>query len=153
MQDNDGSYRNLPWIQSSIQCLRLLLPGRSSDSVQTDVTIAAFERMVRTVIPNFTADAPVESLSQFTSPSWRSEHGSVSTGMYENNNASMLGAGYSSVRNGSLPGDAQMAPEFRDGQMLDMTASDLGLNFDFGTMDMDAFLSIDSSQDWLFRPQ
>lgn len=33
-------------------------------------------------------------------------------------------------------------------ELVDFTAADVGLDFDFGTMDMDAFLSIDPSQDF-----
>lgn len=46
----------------------------------------------------------------------------------------------------------QQQPMMADPQMDDFAAMNMGLDFDFGITDMDAFLSIDPNQNWVFRP-
>lgn len=151
MQETDGSRRNLPWIRSCIQCLRLIMPSKDSDSTQTPTTIAAFERMVRTVIPDFSTEVTDETAGKYISPQWFLNNDPLETGSHGNVAPVTANSSYTPQSHGSGGTGGQQMPEMTDGQLGDFHVPDMGLDFDFGTMDMDAFLSIDTTQDWGFR--
>lgn len=51
---------------------------------------------------------------------------------------------------GSYPSHPIAVPVPHTGPQEDFTAADLGWDIDFGSLDMDAFLSIDANQNWMY---
>ncbi|KAF4121283.1 Fungal trans [Geosmithia morbida] len=178
LQETDGSHRSLPWIRSSIKCLQLLLPGKSlsSESLQTPITIAALVRMVRTVIPEFSVDSATTELDEKIisfNKQRQPDYDPASVRPFGGNDAAStpltdrsyppfpyVGGGGGDVgdttsansTNANTNNDHHYQPQTGDAQMDDFAAMNMGLDFDFGVTDMDAFLSIDPNQNWVFRP-
>ncbi|KAL5589220.1 hypothetical protein FOBRF1_015748 [Fusarium oxysporum] len=142
------AHRNLPWIHSGLRCLRSMVTKAGANAGQLPNTIASIEQMVRSVFPSFElkhdvdpdvrqaqAQQPLDSTlpgcpfmphasgigeePTFTFPSM--PFGFDVTG--QPNGASLLGVGSE--------------------ELADFTAADVGWDIAFGTMNMEAFLSLD----------
>lgn len=128
-----------------------MLPSGEKGAYQLPNTIATVEQMVRAVLPDFGLDSATHDVPFRTS---RQNQPTVAEVRDPVNGTPEESALYPSMPfgfdvNGRLPGDVPLAtmPE----EQVDFTAADMGWDIDFGTMDMDAFLSIDPSQTYGFR--
>ncbi|KAH7214362.1 hypothetical protein DER44DRAFT_836383 [Fusarium oxysporum] len=151
------AHRNLPWIHSGLRCLRSMVTKAGANAGQLPNTIASIEQMVRSVFPSFElkhdvdpdvrqaqAQQPLDSTlpgcpfmphasgigeePTFTFPSM--PFGFDVTG--QPNGASLLGVGSE--------------------ELADFTAADVGWDIPFGTMNMEAFLSLDRTNAFNFAP-
>ena len=111
-------------------------------------TITAIERMVRTVIPDFVSSAQPNS----NALPFRTLQGQSTTVPYSSDN---LETNLPAFALPSMPFAPAGYGRNEDGRTLEMiadeqgdfAAADVGLGFDFSTMDMEAFLALDSTQD------
>lgn len=143
MQDKDANQHNLGWIRSALQCLRSMLQRHGGITAQVPTTIVTIERMVRSVFPEFVA----EDTGSFDENSGRHQPDLDGGAM-----TIVPGSSNPAMPDETLVSGQNQEPDARGEELVDFTAADIGLlNFDFGTMDMDAFLSIDPSQDWDLR--
>ncbi|QKD60128.2 uncharacterized protein FOBCDRAFT_144747 [Fusarium oxysporum Fo47] len=151
------AHRNLPWIHSGLRCLRSMVTKAGANVGQLPTTIASIEQMVRSVFPSFElrddvdpdvrqaqAQQPLDSTlpgspfmphasgigeePTFTFPSM--PFGFDVTG--QPNGASLFGVGSK--------------------ELADFTAADVGWDIAFGTMNMEAFLSLDRTNAFNFAP-
>ncbi|CAM1507979.1 Fc.00g048270.m01.CDS01 [Cosmosporella sp. VM-42] len=154
LQERNAAQPNLPWIRSALKCLRSMLPTKErASNGQLPFTIAAIEQMVRSVIPDFELKTPVDpdvqdqQANQNLQPTMADLPGTVP--------ASAIGQApafiYPSMPfgfdlGGRMKGNSPsgIPPE----EQMDFTAADVGWDIDFGTMDMEAFLSIDPNQNF-----
>uniref|UniRef100_A0A0B7JNW7 Zn(2)-C6 fungal-type domain-containing protein n=1 Tax=Bionectria ochroleuca TaxID=29856 RepID=A0A0B7JNW7_BIOOC len=145
LQEPYGSNRDLRCIRTGLRCLQALLPNIPGNNTQTPTTIAAIVRMVRCVVPDF-------EIANEAGPD-------IGLGLWGQNSPSIVPDPTTPMTNvttafayPSMPLSSDFAPlgpnDAFPGGFSDFTAADLGLNFDFGTMDMDAFLSIDTNPAW-----
>lgn len=146
LQGDDNGRRNLPWLRSGIRTLRSMAPRAKGSPAQTSVLMANVERMVRAVIPDFRVDdqpigasaAPQQVNNQATSTTDNhiagQAKGTTPSYLYPSMPFGMDGIGSSST---------QSPLTLNLEEQADLTAADMGWDFDFATMDMEAFLSID----------
>lgn len=127
------------------------------NSGQIPITLAAIEQMVRSVIPDFELPAQPRPDAE----AQRSQQTLQSAMLDLQNNAQLSGVGenptfmYPSMPfgfdlNNRMNGTSSVgiSPE----EQIDFTAADVGWDIDFGTMDMEAFLSIDPNQNYNLNP-
>lgn len=150
MQEQDSKDQNLAWIRCGIQCLRAMLldnSGSNDNSVQMPYTITAIERMVRSVCPEFAVGDTEPSLRpQAQTDSLPPPMTIRQTEIPDTSSVPLPSA---SAVDGFVSGG--LSSDMATTEESDFTAADLGLDFDLGTMDMDAFLSFDpNQQDWVF---
>lgn len=143
LQRRDSAQRNLPWIRRGLQCLNSLLPKGSERSGQLPITIAAIEQMTRSAIPDFDLETPTDSVlesSVHTAPPHLPSINPTGTREQEE---------HPSIMYPSMPFGFDISGELKENpsvDQMDFTAADIGWDIDFGTMDMEAFLSIDPNQ-------
>ncbi|KAF7561008.1 hypothetical protein G7046_g3144 [Stylonectria norvegica] len=153
LQEKSPTHENLPWIYCALKCIRTLLPKGREKTVQIPATIAAIEQMVRSVVPDF--DPKTLETSEIRElPAQQTRHStrrSVSAKALPSNIEDTPAFMYPSMPfgfdiNGQLNGTSSsgVSPD----EQIDFTAADAGWDIDFGTMDLEAFLSIDPNQ-WL----
>jgi hypothetical protein len=168
LQASVSAHRNLPWIHAGLGCLRTMISKRRSDKGQIPITSDAIKQMVLTVYPNLDlerrGDAPIAPQASQAQPENELEGNS-------NSNVSMTAP---TGLSGTIPtsdGRVQMpipsmpfmypfmpfgfdangnvsntSPDMRSDEQIDFTAADVGWDIDFGTMDMEAFFSLDTNQ-------
>lgn len=156
LQERKSAHRNLPWIHSALRCLRSMVT-RSQNGGQLPVTIASIEQMVRSVFPDLELKDQVEPEAR-QSEAQQSVHSAAMPGPSSIIPASGIGEtpaftypsmpfGFdiSGGMNGTSPSSG-----LRSDDQIDFTAADVGWDIDFGTMDMETFLSLDASQTFNF---
>ncbi|RKK32775.1 hypothetical protein BFJ67_g14599 [Fusarium oxysporum f. sp. cepae] len=151
------AHRNLPWIHSGLRCLRSMVTKAGANAGQLPTTIASIEQMVRSVFPSFelkhdvdpdVRQAQAQQPSDSTLPGspfkpHASRIGEEPTFTFplmpfgfdvtgQSNGASLLGVGSE--------------------ELADFTAADVGWDIAFGTMNMEAFLSLDRTNAFNFAP-
>ncbi|KAF7547041.1 hypothetical protein G7Z17_g8001 [Cylindrodendrum hubeiense] len=156
LQERKSAHRNLPWIHSALRCLRSMVPKNREGAGQLPVTIAAIEQMVRSVFPDLELRDQVEPEAR-QSHTQQSVHSAMpgpssiipASGIGETpafTYPSMpFGFDISGGMNGTSPSSGM-----RSDDQIDFTAADVGWDIDFGTMDMETFLSLDAGQTFNF---
>ncbi|KPM36879.1 hypothetical protein AK830_g9700 [Neonectria ditissima] len=156
LQEKKSAHRNLPWIHSGIRCLRSMINKSQDAAGQLPNTIAAIQQMVRSVFPDLELKDQVEPEARQSDPQL-STHSAMpgpssiipATGIGETpafTYPSMpFGFDIAGGMNGTSPSSGM-----RSDDQLDFTAADVGWDIDFGTMDMEAFLSLDANQSFNF---
>lgn len=152
LQQPRGTNADLSWICTGLRCLRKILPATSysNNNVQTPTTIASIIRMMRYIVPDFEMGSDTESVSadpDLPVQSWPSFEPDLTAPRSTPSEEPQLT--YPSMPLTS-DGNFNLNDPILAG-FTDFTAANMGLDFDFGTMDMDAFLSIDANQNWEFR--
>ncbi|RBQ71826.1 hypothetical protein FVER14953_20660 [Fusarium verticillioides] len=154
LQEKKTAHRNLPWIHSGLRCLRSMMGSAGVNAGQLPITIASIEQMVRSagfelkdpVGTNQQKQAPQSTLPGSPAPV------SVAGGMRSEPAFTFpsmpFGFDVTGQMNGSSSSPAGAASE----EMADFTAADVGWDIDFGTMNMEAFLSLDSAEAFNFAP-
>ncbi|KAF5235152.1 hypothetical protein FAUST_7277 [Fusarium austroamericanum] len=153
LQEKKTAHRNLPWIHSGLRCLRSMMGSAGVDAGQLPITIASIEQMVRSA--GFEMKDPVSQTKQYQ----QQVPNSTLPGSPAPTNVAAMGSepaftfpsmpfGFDTTGqlNGASPAGAR--PE----DMADFTAADVGWDIDFGSMNMDAFLSLDSAEAFNFAP-
>ncbi|KAG8355204.1 hypothetical protein FVEN_g6984 [Fusarium venenatum] len=153
LQEKKTAHRNLPWIHSGLRCLRSMMGSAGINAGQLPITIASIEQMVRSA--GFEMKDPVNQTQQYQQQLPRS----TLPGSPAPTNVAGMGSepaftfpsmpfGFDTTGqlNGASPAGAR--PE----DMADFTAADVGWDIDFGSMNMDAFLSLDSAEAFNFAP-
>lgn len=128
-----------------------MLPSHGGKTGQVPTTIVTIERMVRAVIPDFRVEATSGSSIHPVSSQQGFDAGTVAMPSADGYGTLPGGPGPPRLYGTHGSGQSQDQSETLGEELGDFTAADVGLDFDFGTMDMDAFLSIDPNQDWGFR--
>ena len=158
LQERKGDNPNLTWIRSGLACLRCMIPkAKTASQGQLPITRAAIEQMVRSVIPDFelrlqiNSDVEVENTQEPLNSVMPDLPNSDQVAGFGENPTFMypsmpFGFDLNNRANGSS--SVGISPE----EHVDFTAADIGWNIDFGTMDMEAFLSIDPNQNFNFAP-
>lgn len=158
LQEKKSAHRNLPWIHSGLRCLRSMINKSQDAAGQLPTTIAAIEQMVRSVFPDLELKDQVEPEARQSGPQL-STHSAMrgpssiipASGIGETpafTYPSMpFGFDITGGMNGTSPSSGM-----RSDDQIDFTAADVGWDIDFGTMDMEAFLSLDASQSFNFAP-
>ncbi|KAF5632879.1 hypothetical protein F52700_6417 [Fusarium sp. NRRL 52700] len=154
LQEKKTAHRNLPWIHSGLRCLRSMMGSAGVNAGQLPITIASIEQMVRSA--GFELKDPVDSNQQKQPPQSTLPGSpapvSVAGGMRSEPAFTFpsmpFGFDVTGQMNGSSSSPAGAAPE----DMADFTAADVGWDIDFGTMNMEAFLSLDSAEAFNFAP-
>jgi hypothetical protein len=154
LQEPESARKNLPWINKGLKAMRTMIPESSSDSIQSPVTIAAVIRMVRTVIPDFQEGVDAEQdergdLASGDVPQAASGSPVTGPGLDGSNLSNFFPPSMPPSLGGSYPSHPIAIPVPNAGPQEDFTAADLGWDIDFGSLDMDAFLSIDANQNWM----
>lgn len=129
-----------------------MLPSGSGGAYQGGAyqlpnTISAIEQMVRTVLPDFELTSDGNRQSQLPVIPTSAAGEPASGAQEESTLYPSMPFGFD--MGGRAPGDVPQATMPQE--HVDFTAADMGWDIDFGTMDMEAFLSIDSNQAWGFR--
>ncbi|KAF4974995.1 hypothetical protein FZEAL_8179 [Fusarium zealandicum] len=156
LQEKKTAHRNLPWIHSGLRCLRSMINKAGANAGQLPTTISSIEQMVRSVFPDFElrdhADADMRH-SQPQQPIHSTLPGPppippVSTvGGYESAfTFPSMPFGFDVT--GQLNGPSPMG--IGSEEQMDFTAADAGWDIDFGTMNMEAFLSLDPTDAFNF---
>ncbi|KAK7432404.1 hypothetical protein QQZ08_000966 [Neonectria magnoliae] len=158
LQEKKYAHRNLPWIHSGLRCLRSMINKTQDAAGQLPTTIAAIEQMVRSVFPDLELKDQVEPEARQSDPQMTTH--SAMPGPSSIIPASGIGETpaftYPSMPfgfditggvNGTSPSSGM-----RSDDQIDFTAADVGWDIDFGTMDMEAFLSLDAGQSFNFAP-
>ncbi|KAH7152017.1 hypothetical protein B0J13DRAFT_254181 [Dactylonectria estremocensis] len=158
LQERKSAHRNLPWIHSGLRCLRSMITKSKDGAGQLPYTIAAIEQMVRTVFPDLELKDKVEPEAR-QSDTQQSAHSAVpgpssmipASGIGETpafTYPSMpFGFDITGGMNGTSPSSGM-----RSDDQIDFTAADVGWDIDFGTMDVETFLSLDAGQTFNFGP-
>ncbi|KAF5607360.1 uncharacterized protein FSUBG_5259 [Fusarium subglutinans] len=154
LQEKKTAHRNLPWIHSGLRCLRSMMGSAGINAGQLPITIASIEQMVRSA--GFELKDPVDTNQQKQPPQSTLPGSpapvSVAGGMRSEPAFTFpsmpFGFGVTGQMNGSSNSPAGAASE----EMADFTAADVGWDIDFGTMNMEAFLSLDSAEAFNFAP-
>ena len=167
LQNKRSAYKNLPWIHSGLHCLRTIMEESERSGGQYPVIIAAIEQMIRTVFPDVDLrdssrtgpSSHIQDLRDERPP----EPGSLALASEQTPPASRIETGqqptpawiYPSMPFGSdVPRSSAMpspAPGFREDPQMDFSADDVGWDIDFGSTDMEAFLSLDPSRAFGFE--
>ncbi|KAG4259427.1 hypothetical protein FPRO03_12828 [Fusarium proliferatum] len=154
LQEKKTAHRNLPWIHSGLRCLRSMMGSAGVNAGQLPITIASIEQMVRSA--GFELKDPVDTNQQKQPPQSTLPGSpapvSVAGGMRSEPAFTFpsmpFGFDVTGQMNGSSSSPAGAASE----DMADFTAADVGWDIDFGTMNMEAFLSLDSAEAFNFAP-
>ncbi|KAF5555959.1 hypothetical protein FNAPI_5937 [Fusarium napiforme] len=154
LQEKKTAHRNLPWIHSGLRCLRSMMGSAGVNAGQLPITIASIEQMVRSA--GFELKDPVDTNQQKQAPQSTLPGSpapvSVAGGMRSEPAFTFpsmpFGFDVTGQMNGSSSSPAGAASE----EMADFTAADVGWDIDFGTMNMEAFLSLDSAEAFNFAP-
>ncbi|KAF5584970.1 hypothetical protein FPANT_7663 [Fusarium pseudoanthophilum] len=154
LQEKKTAHRNLPWIHSGLRCLRSMMGSAGVNAGQLPITIASIEQMVRSA--GFELKDPVDTNQQKQTPQSTLPGSpapvSVAGGMRSEPAFTFpsmpFGFDVTGQMNGSSSSPAGAASE----DMADFTAADVGWDIDFGTMNMEAFLSLDSAEAFNFAP-
>jgi hypothetical protein len=155
LNDPESAAGNLPWVYATLQNLSIM---RAGDPIKS--SIAAIQTVLSNINPSYEW-LPYPSEAE----RYPRQHGdSTAISQFPQN------LGGHQVSNGAFPSDALLgplpdlpasqwnfpleAPETgRSGgsseDLLDFTQSDMGWNFDFSTMDIEAFFSVYPSMDTL----
>ncbi|KAH7473165.1 hypothetical protein FOMA001_g11784 [Fusarium oxysporum f. sp. matthiolae] len=151
------AHRNLPWIHSGLRCLRSMVTKAGANAGQLPTTIASIEQMVRSVFPSFELKHDVDPdvrQAQAQQPSDSTLPGSPFMP-----HASGIGEEpiftFPSMPFGfDVTGQPNGASLFGVGseELADFTAADVGWDIAFGTMNMEAFLSLDRTNAFNFAP-
>ncbi|KAM0561578.1 hypothetical protein ACHAPJ_002746 [Fusarium lateritium] len=153
LQEKKTAHRNLPWIHSGLRCLRSMMGTAGINAGQLPITIASIEQMVRSA--GFELKEPVESDKRQSQLQHSTLPGSPAPGPLSGGMGSEpaftfpsmpFGFDVTGQLNGTSP--VGMGPE----ETADFTAADVGWDIDFGTMNMEAFLSLDSAEAFNFAP-
>ncbi|KAI7766249.1 hypothetical protein LZL87_001362 [Fusarium oxysporum] len=154
LQEKKTAHRNLPWIHSGLRCLRSMMGSAGVNAGQLPITIASIEQMVRSA--GFELKDPVDTNQQKQSPQSTlpgspapvSVAGGIRSEPAFTFPSMPFGFDVTGQMNGSSSSPAGAASE----DMADFTAADVGWDIDFGTMNMEAFLSLDSAEAFNFAP-
>ncbi|KAJ4256735.1 hypothetical protein NW762_008831 [Fusarium torreyae] len=153
LQEKKTAHRNLPWIHSGLRCLRSMMGTAGVNAGQLPITIASIEQMVRSA--GFELKEPVESDKRQSQLQHSTLPGSPAPGPLSGSMGSEpaftfpsmpFGFDVTGQLNGTSP--AGVGSE----ETADFTAADVGWDIDFGTMNMEAFLSLDSAEAFNFAP-
>jgi hypothetical protein len=158
LQEKNAENPNLPSIRLGLKCLRSMAPKTQAPaSGQIPITLAAIEQMVRSMIPNF--ELPSQPREDTEAPG--SQQALQTPTLDVQNNVPLGGVGENPTYmyptmpfgfdlNNQVSGGSSVgiSPE----EQIDFTAADMGWDIDFGTMNMDTWLSFDPSQNYNFIP-
>ncbi|KAJ4323632.1 hypothetical protein N0V84_004240 [Fusarium piperis] len=153
LQEKKTAHRNLPWIHSGLRCLRSMIAKAGANAGQLPTTISSIEQMVRSA--GFELKDQVDPdmrQSQSQQP-----HHSTLPGSPAMPPASVAGEepaftfpsmpfGFDVT--GQVNGTSPMG--VGSDEQADFTAADVGWDIDFGTMNMEAFLSLDPTEAFNF---
>ena len=123
-----------------------MAPRAKGSPAQTSVLMANVERMVRAVIPDFRVDDQPISVSADTQQihnGTSSIAGSHMSGQTRGTTPSFLYPSLPFGMDGNGSSSTQSPMTMNLEEQADLTIADMGWDFDFATMDMEAFLSID----------
>ncbi|KAM0343592.1 hypothetical protein ACHAPU_008343 [Fusarium lateritium] len=153
LQEKKTAHRNLPWIHSGLRTLRSMMGTAGANPGQLPITIASIEQMVRSA--GFELKEPVDQSRQHSQPPHTSYSGSPAPGSSANGMGSEPAFTFPSMPfgfdvTGQLNGASPAGAGSED--LADFTAADVGWDIDFGTMNMEAFLSLDSAEAFNFAP-
>ncbi|RFN51479.1 hypothetical protein FIE12Z_4215 [Fusarium flagelliforme] len=154
LQEKKTAHRNLPWIHSGLRCLRSMMESAGISAGQLPITIASIEQMVRSA--GFELKDPVDQTKQYQQQTPNSTlPGSPALTSIAGGTGSEPAFTFPSMPFGfDVTGQMNGTPPAGAGQedMADFTAADVGWDIDFGSMNMEAFLSLDSAEAFNFAP-
>ncbi|KAH7246375.1 fungal-specific transcription factor domain-containing protein [Fusarium tricinctum] len=153
LQEKKTAHRNLPWIHSGLRTLRSMMGTAGANPGQLPITIASIEQMVRSA--GFELKEPVDESRQHSQPPRQKYPGSPAPGSLANGRGNEPAFTFPSMPfgfdvTGQLNGASPAGAGSED--LADFTAADVGWDIDFGTMNMEAFLSLDSAEAFNFAP-
>ncbi|KAJ5299019.1 hypothetical protein N7476_010576 [Penicillium atrosanguineum] len=159
LHDPSAASSHLPWVYASLQNLSSM---RDGDPITS--TISAIQTVLRNISPTYEWIPYPRPANKFSSETGEETAGSLAIGIsgsqHEtlNEHAFSPNALFGSTSN--LPPSQWTLPQLegpetgRSGEssedLLDLTQSDMGWNFDFSTMDLEAFFSVYQSADASF---
>lgn len=153
LQEKKTAHRNLPWIHSGLRTLRSMMGTAGANPGQLPITISSIEQMVRSA--GFELKEPVDQSRQHSQPPHPKYPGSPAPGSLANGMGNEPAFTFPSMPfgfdvTGQLNGASPAGAGSED--QADFTAADAGWDIDFGTMNMEAFLSLDSAEAFNFAP-
>ncbi|KAG5742734.1 hypothetical protein H9Q70_014541 [Fusarium xylarioides] len=154
LQEKKTAHRNLPWIHSGLRCLRSMMGSAGVNAGQLPITIASIEQMVRSA--GFELKDPVDTNQQKQTPQSTLPGSpatvSVAGGMRSEPAFTFPSMPFGFDVTGQMNGNSSSPAGAASEDMADFTAADVGWDIDFGTMNMEAFLSLDSAEAFNFAP-
>lgn len=145
LQQKRSAHRSLPWIHSGLRCLRSMMTKSKGNAGQLPITISAIEQMVRSVFSDFELNHPDPQPQQNTiikgSPPIG---GGIGLGDTPTFTFPSMPFGFDVV--GKPDGTSSQGFGSGSEEPADFTAADVGWDIDFGTMEIDTFLSLDPAQ-------
>ncbi|KLP16307.1 uncharacterized protein LW94_4075 [Fusarium fujikuroi] len=154
LQEKKTAHRNLPWIHSGLRCLRSMMGSAGVNAGQLPITIASIEQMVRSA--GFELKDPVDTNQQKQPPQSTLPGSpapvSVAGGMRSEPAFTFPSMPFGFDVTGQMNGTSSSPAGAASEDMTDFTAADVGWDIDFGTMNMEAFLSLDSAEAFNFAP-
>ncbi|EEU44870.1 uncharacterized protein NECHADRAFT_96390 [Fusarium vanettenii 77-13-4] len=153
LQEKKTAHRNLPWIHSGLRCLRSMITKAGANAGQLPTTIASIEQMVRSagfelkdqVDPDMRQSQSQQTLHSTLPGSPAMPPASVAGEEPAFTFPSMpFGFDVTGQVNGTSPMGVG------SDEQADFTAADVGWDIDFGTMNMEAFLSLDPTEAFNF---
>ncbi|KAJ3458143.1 hypothetical protein MRS44_012252 [Fusarium solani] len=153
LQEKKTAHRNLPWIHSGLRCLRSMITKAGANAGQLPTTIASIEQMVRSagfelkdqVDPDMRQSQSQQPLHSTLPGSPAMPPASVAGEEPAFTFPSMpFGFDVTGQVNGTSPMGVG------SDEQADFTAADVGWDIDFGTMNMEAFLSLDPTEAFNF---
>ncbi|KAM0434007.1 hypothetical protein ACHAPT_003951 [Fusarium lateritium] len=153
LQEKKTAHRNLPWIHSGLRCLRSMITKAGANAGQLPTTISSIEQMVRSagfelkdqVDPDMRQSQSQQPLHSTLPGSPAMPPASVAGEEPAFTFPSMpFGFDVTGQVNGTSPMGVG------SDEQADFTAADVGWDIDFGTMNMEAFLSLDPTEAFNF---
>ncbi|KAF4445684.1 hypothetical protein FALBO_17154 [Fusarium albosuccineum] len=152
LQEKKTAHRNLPWIHSGLRCLRSMIHKAGANAGQLPTTIASIQQMVRSA--GFELKDQVDP-DMRQSQSQQTLHANLpgspamapATGIREEPAFTFPSMPFGFDVTGQVNG---ASPESKGSAQDDFTAADMGWDIDFGTMNMEAFLSLDPTETFNF---
>ncbi|SPO01568.1 uncharacterized protein DNG_04241 [Cephalotrichum gorgonifer] len=141
LQDRESCDKSLPWVKVGFKGLESILRNHAASTGRTPPQITAVERMIQGAIRAFQLDVPLGESTLRAGDD--AEVGQVWASGPTNLNPLAQTA---SVRGGGGPSTAESRLPSTDNP----GNADMDWNIDFSAMDMEAFLSIDMTQEFNF---
>lgn len=141
LQDRGSCDKNLPWVKIGLRCLETILEVHASTTGRQPPQILSVERMIQGAIRAFHLDAA--SRENAPRPTDYSEERQP----FAQDATNVIPAPHTAQTRGGVPTVETPLPPMTITNTGDASNGDIPWNIDFSAMDMEAFLSIDLTQD------
>ncbi|KAJ5691768.1 transcriptional regulator family: Fungal Specific TF [Penicillium macrosclerotiorum] len=144
LHEPDAAATHLPWVYASLQNLSTMRAGDPIDS-----TISAIQTVLRRIDPSYEW-SPYPKLDEDSVSQSRATMPFSQPSFSVDENQGVL-SGTTFPQSSLLEGPETGGSGGSNEDLLDFTQSDMGWNFDFSTMDLEAFFSVPQSMDTSFH--